>query len=296
MGFRPDYIVRETAHNFTRNVTLTVATIITVAIALTLTGGAIFLRQGVRNATMRWQGDVELIVYMRPDAQQGQLDSVQGDLSENPQVENYEFLDHQAAYDEFLQLFRDQPDFTADIRPEDLPTSFKVIPQNPRAEVVSSLQREFEQKPGVLEVAAATEDIRKMQETFGRLSVGIIVLAAFLSGAALLLIFNAIRMAMFARRREIEVMKLVGATNWFIRVPYMLEGMLQGILGWLVSIALLAGLLWGWNRLIVSDGTLDFFSNFRVFEIWPTFLALGVVGCLVGMIGSGIAATRFLNV
>jgi cell division transport system permease protein len=296
MAFRPDYVVRETAHNFTRNVTLTVATVITVAIALTLSGGAVFLRQGVSNATLRWQGDVELIVFMRPDAQQGQLDSVKGDLEDNPQVEEYRYLDHDAAYDEFLQLFRDQPDVTDTVRPEDLPTSFKVVPQNPRAEVVSSLQREFEQKPGVLDVAAATEDIKKMQETFGRLSIGIIVLAAFLSAAALLLIFNAIRMAMFARRREIEVMKLVGATNWFIRIPYMVEGMLQGVLGWLVSIGLLWGLLWGWQRLIVNERTLDFFSNFRVYEIWPTFLALGVVGCLVGMVGSGIAATRFLNV
>jgi cell division transport system permease protein len=296
VNFRPGYIFRETAHNFTRNVTLTVATVITVAIALTLTGGAIFMRQGVRNATLRWQGDVELIVYMRPDAQQAQIESVQGDLDENPQVEEYRYLDHAAAHDEFLQLFRNQPDLTDSVEPEHLPTSFKVVPENARAEVVTSLQREFEQKPGVYEVAAATEDIKKMQETFGRLSVGIIVLAGFLSGAALLLIFNAIRMAMFARRREIEVMKLVGATNWFIRVPYMTEGMFQGILGWLVSVGLLGGLLWGWNRLIVNDGTLDFFSNFRVYEIWPTFLGLGVVGCLVGMIGSGIAATRFLNV
>ncbi|MGH9246428.1 MAG: cell division protein FtsX [Acidimicrobiales bacterium] len=296
MAFRPDYVIRETATNFTRNVTLTVATIVTMAIASTLAGGAYFLRQGVRNATLRWQGDVQLIVYMQPDAQEAQVESVEGDLDDNPQVEDYYYLDHQQAYDEFQQLFRDQPDFTDAIRPEELPTSFKVNPETASAAVVRALTREFQQKPGVYEVAAATEDIKKMQETFSRLSVGILVLAAFLGGASILIITNAIRMAMLARRREIEVMKLVGATNWFIRVPYMAEGMVQGLLGWLCSIGLLGALLYGWSRLITSDGTLDFFSTFRVYEIWPTFFWLGVVGCVVGVVVSAVAATRFLKV
>jgi cell division transport system permease protein len=296
MGFRPDYVIRETAHNFTRNVTLTVATVMAMAIALTLMGSGLFMKQGVSNATQRWEGDVELIVYMRPDAQPAQIDSVRGDLDENPQVESYRYLDHTAAYDEFLDLFEDQPDFTDAVEPQHLPTSFKVVPGNPEAEVVSSLQREFQQKPGVFEVAAATEDIRKMEETFGRLSNGTIAIAIVLATSALLLIFNSIRMAIYARRREIEVMKLVGATNWFIRVPYMLEGLLQGVLGWVLSMGLLSLFLWAWSRLISNRETLEFFSNFRVREIWPTFVGLGLVGCLVGMIGSGIAATRFLKV
>jgi cell division transport system permease protein len=130
------------------------------------------------------------------------------------------------------------------------------------------------------------------------LTTGIFVVAAVLFLASGLLILNTIRMAMFARRREIEVMKLVGATNWFIRVPFMLEGLIQGFVGAIAAIGALAIL-----RPFVLDWLPDsqdfpLISGFTVGggEMAAIFLALGVVGILIGTIGAGIAVSRFLDV
>ena len=116
--------------------------------------------------------------------------------------------------------------------------------------------------------------------------------------AACLLILNTIRMAMFARRREIEVMKLVGATNWFIRVPFMLEGLVQGLLGAVVGVRRGDGL----NSLVESRVTEGQslascrLRRSRRASVNGTLLLLLIVGGLVGAIGSGVAVSRFLDV
>jgi len=120
-----------------------------------------------------------------------------------------------------------------------------------------------------------------------------------LLGAAILLILNAIRMAMFARRREIEVMKLVGATNWFIRVPFMIEGLVQGLVGAALAIPAVVFIInFIQSKLSDDDTTLVLFQGFAVQtseQLWVAVLML-VVGCLVGVIGSFVAVTRFLDV
>jgi cell division transport system permease protein len=121
------------------------------------------------------------------------------------------------------------------------------------------------------------------------------VTAAVLIFAAALLIFNTIRMAIFARRREIEVMKLVGATNWFIRVPFMLEGLIQGLVGAAIAFAtiyFLSGPGEGW----IQD--LDVFTGFQIVtsEVQLTGVLMLGVGSILGAIGAGVAVTRFLDV
>ncbi len=116
--------------------------------------------------------------------------------------------------------------------------------------------------------------------------------------AAILLIWNTIRTAMFARRREIEVMKLVGATDWFIRIPFMLEGLIQGFIGGLAA----CGGLWLINNRWTS-GVKDFppDSGFAALVVtdgfdWRVMLMILGIGMVAGAIGSGIAASRFLDV
>ena len=114
----------------------------------------------------------------------------------------------------------------------------------------------------------------------------------------MLLILNTIRMAMFARRREIEVMKLVGATNWFIRVPFMLEGLVQGVIG-AASGHRRAGHLPAVLRgLVAQPEDFPLFSGFVLGtgELVVIYVLLGVIGCVVGAIGAGVAVTRFLDV
>ncbi|MDQ3385677.1 MAG: ABC transporter permease [Actinomycetota bacterium] len=298
MALRVNYVARETATNFTRNITLTLATILTVTITLILVGTALLVRQGVANTTLQWRGDVEFIVYMDPAASPDQIASVQSDLDTSPQVDTIDYLDHEAAYDEFLQLFRDDASITEAVVPTDLPTNFKVIPVDRTADVVEALTAQFRLKPGVYSVESASSTIRSLERISGTASAAILVAAVALAGAALALIINTIRLAMFSRRREIEVMKLVGATNWFIRVPFMVEGLIQGIIGSLIGVGVVWGLGRGLENYLANDDGVPLLSNFIVSDgdLLNTSIVLLVVGSCIGLIGSSFAVTRFLDV
>lgn len=297
MPVKADYVIRETGSNLLRNVTITVASVLTVAVSLFLVGFSMMVSQGVRNATQRWQGGIEFVVFLNPNASQDQIDAVGRDLQASPEVEKVTFIDQKAAYEEFKQLFADSPQMVDTVSPEILPPSYRVVPVNKDADTVQALGKQFESKPGVRQVVFASDTIRLVQQLSRRLTVGMAGVAFVLLGAAALLILNTIRMAMYARRREIEVMKLVGATNWFIRVPFMLEGLLQGVAGAVLAIALLAGFRPFFESWLPSD-QFPILSGLTLanVEVLGIYVVLGVIGCVVGAVGAGIAVTRFLDV
>ena len=293
-----DYAIRETASNLSRNFTITLASIMTVVVSLALVGASLMLRQGVQNATRRWQGGIEFVVFMNPNASQEQTDSVKKDLQDNPQIQRFTYVDQKASYVEFKQLFHDQPELIASVNPSDLPPSYRVVPVNKTEQNINELGKIFGSKPGVKEVSYASATIRAVQELSQRLTVGIIVVALVLLGAAILLILNTIRMAMFARRREIEVMKLVGATNWFIRVPFMLEGLVQGVVGAVLAVLALASFKPFFQSWLPNRQDFPLVSGFALSgrELFTIYALMIFTGCLVGVVGAGVAVTRFLDV
>ena len=300
MALKVDYVLKETGKNLVRNPWLTVATVLCVFVSIVLVGASLLTRQGMQNATLQWQGGVEFIVYMNPDATQDQIDAVQRSLDENPQVETYEFLDKDQVFERFRQLFeRDSPELVETITPDVLPTQFDVKPTEANTDLVQALKQQFAEKPGVREVVAADEAIRTIERLSNLLSLGMVLIAVFLTVAALVLIGNTIQTAIFARRREIEVMKLVGATNWFIRVPFMLEGVIQGVLGSMLGIAGVYGLNWAFDRYFASeDAGLDLLANFTVAsgDVFATAVLLLIGGVLIGAIASAVAVTFYVNV
>lgn len=295
---KAEYYVRETASNLGRNITITLASIMTVAVSLALVGASLMLRSGVENATRRWQGGIEFVIFMQSNPSQEQVDAVRTDLEQSPEVAKVEYVDKKAAYEEFKALFADSPELVDSVDPETLPPSFRVEPVNKEVDAVEALGKTYSTMSGVNQVVFASKTIRLIQQLSSRLTVGIFVIAAFLLGAAGLLILNTIRMAMFARRREIEVMKLVGATNWFIRVPFMLEGLVQGLIGAFLAIAALAVFKPFFQKWLPSAKDIPLVSGFQVSsgEMLFIFGTLGVVGILIGAIGAGIAVSRFLDV
>lgn len=298
MALNIDYIGRETANNLRRNLTLAIATLLTVVVSLSLVGISLLVRQATTNASGRFRGDIELIVFMQPQATDSQIAAVDKALDGNPEVRDHSFTDKDAAYQEFLKLFPDDKVMRDVTTPEILPTSFTVVPINPDFQSVSALRQNFETQPAVREVVSADDTIKALQKVTGKINRYVFIAAGVLLLSALMLIFNTIRTAMFARRREIEVMKLVGATNWFIRIPFILEGLIQGVLGG----ALAAGVLLIYNSFLTTDlasaNETNFFSNFVVStpDVVNSGLVVLVIGALIGGLGSGLAAGRFLDV
>ena len=298
MALKVDYVARETGRNLVRNPLLSLATIVVVVVAVALVGGSLLIRQAVDNATERWQGGIEFIIYMNPEASAEQIDAVNRALDEAPPVDSFTYLDKDAAYAEYRELFEeDSPELVDAVTPEVLPTSFKVKPVNPEPEVVDALVQQFTGQSGVYKVVAATDAIRSIERISNIMSTGIALVAMVLTGAALLFIGFTIQTAVFSRRREIEVMKLVGATNWFIRIPFMLEGIIQGVIGAIFGILGVHGL----DRFldnVVSDPGLGIFTNFSVAngDVLATSIALFIGAVIITAIASAIAVSFYVNV
>ena len=184
------------------------------------------------------------------------------------------------------------------VTPADLPTSFRVAPRVKDPAVVKALGDQFTNKPGVLEVVFAFDVIQRIQETFNKIGVRFLAAAVLLLVAALMLILNTIRVAMFARRREIEVMKLVGATNWFIRVPFIVEGIIQTLIGAGVAVGFMTFLIRPFIDELSKDKILPIFQGFQITSSNLLFTNILVVGvaALIGAIGSAVAVSRFLDV
>ncbi len=298
MAIKLDYVARETATNLTRNVTLTLASILTVVVSLTLFGSAWMLNQGVDNANDRFKGGIEFIVYLQPEVTEDQKASIEGDLNANPDVKDITYVDQDATYDEFVELFGDSPQLVETVTPEILPPSFRVAPEVQDPEVVQALGEQFSEKAGVYDVVFAFEVVKRIQETFNKIGVRFLLASGLLLLAALLLILNTIRVAMFARRREIEVMKLVGATNWFIRVPFIVEGVVQAVIGALVAVGAMTFVIRPFIDELSQDRVLPIFQGFEVTDgnlLVTNLLVLGGA-VLIGAIGSAVAVSRFLDV
>jgi cell division transport system permease protein len=298
MAIKLDYVARETATNLFRNVTLTLASVLTVVVSLTLFGSALLLRQGVENANDRFKGGIEFIVYLQPTVTEDQKASIQKDLDDNPDVKDYTFVNQDETFEEFKRLFQNSPQLVETVTPDILPPSFRVAPRIQDPEVVKALGDQFESKPGVYEVVFAFEVVQRIQETFNKIGVRFLAAAVLLLVAALMLILNTIRVAMFARRREIEVMKLVGATNWFIRVPFIVEGIIQTLLGAAVAVGIMTFLIRPFIDELSEDRVLPIFQGFVITDsnlITTNIFVVGVA-VLIGAIGSAVAVSRFLDV
>ena len=289
------YALRETGSNLRRNLLLTSASMLTVAVSLSLAGAAFLLRYGVDNATARWQEGIEFEVFLDTDATPQQSETIADELNGDARVERIEFVSQDEQYDLFKVLFADRPEYVEHVSAEDLPPSYRVEPREIDADAIRRLGDRFEGQAGVREVAFAEETVRDLLRVSSVTQSVIFGVAAVLSLAAALLIFNTIRMAIFARRREIEVMKLVGATNWFIRIPFMLEGLVQGLVGAGVAFATVYFL-----RGAAEEGVrrIDLFKGFVVLgsQVATTGAFTLLLGAVIGAIGAGVAVTRFLDV
>lgn len=297
---RVSYILRETFASFRRNVTLTAAAIITSAVALLIFGLTLFIQRGFDNLLVRWEGDVELIIFVQPGASEDQRNVIETTLNENPQlIESWEYLNVDQALAEADRLFAGDSATRSALTAETIPTEFKVVPTDAGdLAQLTALADSWSGLPGVQSITFAEDQLTVISKLKNFVSLYTVILSIVLLLAAILLIWNTIRTAMFARRREIEVMKLVGATDWFIRIPFMLEGLIQGLLGSLVACAGL-GLINNRWKAGLKDFPVD--SGFAAMVVDGNFAVsrmiwLVGIGMLAGAIGAGIAASRFLDV
>jgi len=288
------YVVRETASNLWRNRLMTIAAVMTVAVSLSLVGAALLLKQGASQAAVEWQRGTQVTVWMLPNASPTEIKSVGTELRTLPYVDQpCVYRNHIEDWDQALVLlgpvWRE-----GGTTPAQTPTSYRCTPAHP-GEANTVIAR-FKGAAGVTRVTAPLAQIRSEQKVISVLQWVFIAVAVVLLISAAVLILNTIRMAIFARRREVSVMKLVGATNWFIRVPFMSEGLMQGLIGSGIAAAVVYGLHVVLDHFGTTPGAVLTLMRMTGWEVFATDAVVVVLGMAIGTLGSAIAIRRFLDV
>ncbi len=296
MSLSSRYLLRETGDNLRRNVVMTVAAIVTMIVSLAAAGGVLIMRQAIYKQAIQWRGGVEVAIFLNPNVTRNEISAVGQLLAEGKgtTVKRYFYVNKDQAFKEFKTIFGGEPQLISVMTPQQMPPSFRVVPVQSNA--VTQIGEQFQRQPGVLRVSYAKQEIQALQNRFHVLSEIAVALAIGVMIGAVALIVNTIQLAIFARRREVAVMKLVGATNWFIRIPFMLEGLVDGVVGAGVAFVVVYFARDSIASFVGSESLISQPLYVTPHEAIMTGLVIMALGAGVGALGSAFAVRRFLRV
>jgi cell division transport system permease protein len=291
------FFVREALRGLRRSSAPALAALLTVVITALVLGVFIPIVQATTGTANEVRNRVVADVYLKNSATEADRTEVQRALEDTAGVKSVEYISKDEALRELGHKVNDVQDKMELLGSNPLPSLFRVTPDDP--DRLNAIIAEI--APGGHPTLAAVDEVRNRESDTGKIlsATGLVkglgaVMAALLIFASIALVANTIRLSVFARRREVEVMKLVGATNWFIRWPFVIEGIIVGFLGGVLAVLLLAiakttfvDPLSDRFELLAAPDTIDF----------PLLVIVLLVACVaVSAIGSGITLRRFLRV
>jgi cell division transport system permease protein len=301
---RAQFVFSEIGIGLRRNLTMTIAVVVTVAISLALFGSGLLIRKQVETMKDFWYDKVEVSVYLCgelsqaptcggqavSDAQRAELEA---DLRAMPQVDEVFYESQQDAYEHFQEQFSDSPDLVENVTADVLPESFRVKLDDPTQ--FSVVADAFVDRPGVEEVQDQKALLEGFFSVLNKLQLLALIIAAVQVLAAVLLISNTIRVAAYSRRRETGIMRLVGASNLYIQLPFLLEGVLAGLVG----AAFASGALLALKEFLIDRQLRPTFA-FTAFVGWDDVFAilpiLFLTGALLAGLSSFVTLRRHLRV
>jgi cell division transport system permease protein len=288
---RAQFVFHEVWIGLRRNLTMTIALIVVVAISLSLLGtGLLFVKQ-VDNTRSYWQAKVQLSIYLcdkssgtpacdkNGPVSQPEIATIEGLLSHNSQVASYQYVPQPAAYQQFKQEFADNQSLVRDTLPGEIPSSIEVKLKNAQVGA-TQVAESMDGVNGVDQVEQNSAILDKFYLLLGGARNAVVVIAIILIIAAILLVANTIRLSAFNRRRETSIMRLVGASNFYVQLPFLMEGLFAGLVGWLVASVLLVAVKSLW-----LNGLQQYFpfniqlSTADLVEVVILTMILGVVLC-----------------
>lgn len=227
---RLNFVFTEVAAGLRRNLTMTIAMIMTTAISLAFFGAGLLVANQIGDMKTLYLDKLEVSVYLQDSATQAQTAAIKTQLNASPEVESVTYLDKDAAFARFKKLFAGNPALVGQATKDDLPATYLVKMKDPERYTV--LAQQFPAgKGGVEEVQGQSEVLDRIFSLFNGIRNAAIALALLQALAALLLISNTIQVAAFNRRVETGIMRLVGASRWYTQLPFVLEAALAGLAG-----------------------------------------------------------------
>ncbi|HEX5937992.1 MAG TPA: permease-like cell division protein FtsX [Actinomycetota bacterium] len=289
---RFEYLFKETTSGLRRNGLVAFAAISTTFIALLLFGLSLLISRQVSLMIEATTGNVEVAVYLTDPVNPDTVRSLTGTLSELPVVENVDFESKQEACDRFKELFANQPALVNNVNCDALPASLRVKLDDP--EQYAQVEAVLQGQPGIDRIVDQSAFLDRLFAVTRVFRVGVLLISFVMLVSAAILIANTVRMGLFARRKEIGIMKLVGATNWRIRIPFLVEGLFESLIGAAAAILVLFGLKVAFiNPLNESVQFVPWIVNSDVIAIIPWLLLAAVV---VSLLASLVGMRRFLDV
>ncbi|HEY7477885.1 MAG TPA: permease-like cell division protein FtsX [Actinomycetota bacterium] len=301
---RLEYYFRETASGLRRNGVVAFAAISTAFIALFLFGLALLIGKQLSIVIEDITRNVEVTIYLTDPVNPDTVEYLQTKLQDLEAVESAEFESKQEAYERFKELFREQQTLVENTDPATIPASLRVkltdTAQYPQVAAAMGCAPDEETglivctEPGVRQVRDYSALLDRLNTIRDVLRYGMLFVAIVMLVSAVLLVANTLRMGMFARRKEIGIMRLVGATNWRIRAPFLIEGLIESLIGAIFAVLFLFGLkVIAIDRLRGEVAFLPLVRNSDVMTITPwILLAAAAIAVIAGTVGM----RRFLDV
>jgi cell division transport system permease protein len=288
------FFLREALRGLRRSSAPALAALLTVLLTALVLGVFIPIVQATTGTANEVRGRVVLDVYVTDGSSPAERSELQRELEATTNVKSVEFISKSEALEELGRKVNDSEEKLELLGTNPLPDLFRVTPDDPDQLAVIERSLAAQQLATVDEVRNREGETDKILSATGLVKALAAGLAALLVFASIALVANTIRLSIFARRREVEVMKLVGATNWFIRWPFVIEGVIVGFFGGLLAVLLLAiakqtfiDPLSDDFALLAAPDTIDF----------PLLIGLLMVACVaVSALGSGLTLRRFLKV
>jgi len=287
------YVLNEVLVGLWRNVTMTIAMIITMSVSLTMLGASVLMYMQVDQMKDYYYGEIEVSIFLRDDVTAPQTEALAQAIDSNPLVDSKLFESKEDAYTKFKLLWQDSPDFVKSVTKDSLPASFRVKLKDP--EQYKAFSEQINGTPGIQDIVDQRELFDKVFKIFNAIQVLALVVAGFMAMAALLLVGNTIQVAAYSKRREVAVMKLVGASNWFIQAPFVLEAVVAGLIGAILGFAFIFI-----GKIVLLDGRLQALTNVLTpipdGNVWLMLPLLAGVGAGVSAVTAWITLRFYLKV
>lgn len=288
------YFWKETFYSLFRNKFMAVASVLTVTLSMFILGVFLCAVLNINHMATYLENQVEMTVYLKDGLNTDQVMAVGKKLKALPDLKEIKFTNKDQAMAEFKQRLGDQQGILDAINGNPLPSSYSTSFSTPASlKNAVNIVTKYQEVDSVQYGQDIIEQLYKVAQV---IRIGGIILIVFLAGAELFIISNTIRLTVFARRREIQIMKYVGATNGFIRWPFIFEGMLIGFLGSGIA----AFILWEGYKVVLMEMAQAGLVFIPMIALWPFIgyitVMLLAAGIIIGILGSTISLRKYMKV
>ena len=285
------YVLKNTILNMRRTPLLVFATIIAVLVSSFLVFTTLSARSIVQNNTLRWQSGVHVVVFLDDRVTTTAHKQLQESLESYPEVRVVDYFSKPEAKEEFQILFKDQPELLAEVDFEILPSSLRINLNDP-SDYTLIIER-LEGNPAVKEIRSSGEAIERLLSLTDTLVISASAFAMLIGFAAFILIINTLRLAAYSKRKEIKIMRLLGASSTYIRLPFILEAVVESLIGTSIAVG------FGWAVIEYSKNSVVAESIFDI-TIADDYLIVLTLSLLLfslvfGLFASFVGIRKALN-